>query len=64
METTEWDKYGMTLVPMDIKEILDIGRRGAYELLENPPFHVIRIGTKIKIPKSGFREWFEGKGQG
>jgi hypothetical protein len=32
-------KHNYTLernVPMDIKEILNIGRRGTYEILENP----------------------------
>ncbi len=54
---SSWDDLPSVLVPMDIKEILNIGRRGAYELLENPPFRVLRIGTKIKIPKDTFLAW-------
>jgi Helix-turn-helix domain len=49
------------LNPKDVMEILDIGRRQTYELLENPPFHTVRIGRLIKIPKKPFFEWLNGE---
>lgn len=43
------------LNPKDVMEILDIGRRQTYELLENPPFHTVRVGRLIKkIQRSHF----------
>lgn len=45
----------------DIKDFLNIGRVQAYELVNSGEFHVIRLNRRIKIPKKGFIEWFEGK---
>ncbi|WP_390622402.1 hypothetical protein [Bacillus massilinigeriensis] len=33
----------------------------AYDLVNSGEFHVIRLNRRIKIPKRGFIEWFEGK---
>ncbi|MFD1389135.1 DNA-binding protein [Oceanobacillus oncorhynchi subsp. oncorhynchi] len=49
------------LNPKDIMEILDIGRRQTYELLENPPFRVVRVGRLIKISKKSFYNWLDGE---
>lgn len=49
------------LEPKHIQQILNIGRRRTYELLENPPFHVVRVGWLYKISKQTFFEWFDGK---
>jgi len=55
------DDYPMMLSPQDIQEILGIGRRGVYELLndQNPPFVVKRIGEKgrFRVLKDSFFEW-------
>lgn len=65
------EQYPLTLDPMHIKEILNIGRKQAYEFVaeveiqnrkgKNPPFHVKRFGKLYKIPRDGFFEWHEGK---
>lgn len=49
-----------TLEPKHIKQILDIGRRQTYELLENPPFHVVRVGRLYKVSKRVFFNWLDG----
>lgn len=49
------------LTPKDVQEILGIGRRQTYELLADPPFHVVRIGRLFKIPKDPFYKWLNGK---
>nr|WP_075980810.1 helix-turn-helix domain-containing protein [Bacillus massilionigeriensis] len=49
---------------LDVKDIIDflnIGRVQAYDLVNSGEFHVIRLNRRIKIPKRGFIEWFEGK---
>lgn len=39
-----------------VQQILGIGRRQTYELLSNPPFHVVKVGRLYKISK-----WFDGE---
>lgn len=55
------DDYPMVLSPQHVQEILGIGRRGVYELLNDAPFVVKRIGEKgrFRIPKDSFFEWLE-----
>jgi excisionase family DNA binding protein len=44
-----------------IQRLLNCGRRQAYELVNSNKFHVVRVGTKIKVSKRLFFEWYEGK---
>ena len=55
------DELPDALDPKHIQQILNIGRRQTYELLENPPFHVVRVGRLYKVSKRAFFEWFDGK---
>lgn len=59
---SEWRELPMTLNPQDIQSILGIGRRQVYELLNQDPkpFHHVRVGRLIKIPRDNFLEWFLG----
>ncbi|MFV2048556.1 helix-turn-helix domain-containing protein [Metabacillus sp. YM-086] len=43
-----------------IREVLDIGERQAYELVNSGQFHVVRINRRIKISKNVFINWLEG----
>jgi hypothetical protein len=49
------------LTPAHIQQILSIGRKQTYELLEKPPFHIVRVGRLYKISKKSFFEWFDGE---
>ncbi len=55
------DDYPEALEPKHIQEILSIGRRQTYELLEDPPFHTVKVGRLYKISKKSFFEWFDGE---
>ncbi|TAA73259.1 helix-turn-helix domain-containing protein [Planococcus salinarum] len=44
-----------------IQEVLGIGRRQAYELVNSEQFHIVRIGKRIKVSKSVFFSWLEGE---
>lgn len=46
----------------DIKDILGIGRRQAYNLCNGKSFHVVRIGKRVKIAREVFETWLT-KGQ-
>ncbi|WP_246096168.1 DNA-binding protein [Paenibacillus sinopodophylli] len=56
------EDFPLALEPTHIQEILRIGRRGTYELLNNPLFHVNRIGKNrmIRLPRDVFFSWLEG----
>lgn len=43
-----------------IQNILGIGRRQAYELVNSGQFHVVRAGKRIKVAKSVFEKWLIG----
>jgi len=45
----------------DIQEILKIGRRQAYELVNSGQFHTVRIGKTIRINKDVFINWLNGE---
>lgn len=46
--------------PKDIQKFLGIGHVQTYEFLNNPPFHVVRVGRQIFVSRKVFLEWFEG----
>ncbi|MFC0417722.1 helix-turn-helix domain-containing protein [Cytobacillus solani] len=48
------------LTPKHIQEILGIGRRTTYEMMENPPFHVAKVGKLYKVSKKTFFNWLDG----
>ena len=57
-----FEKYPEVLEPKHVREILRIGEKQTYELLNQTPapFHFVRIGRRIKIPKDAFINWFCG----
>lgn len=54
------ENYPEVLDVSHIQEILDIGRRQAYELANSNQFHVVRVGRRIKVLKNVFLNWLEG----
>ena len=43
----------------EIRSILNIGRRKAYELCNSGEFKIVRIGRTIRISKLSFDEWLD-----
>ncbi|MES9691087.1 helix-turn-helix domain-containing protein [Bacillus toyonensis] len=54
------EQYPPVLDVIHIQEILGIGRRQAYELVNSNEFHIVRVGKRIKILKKVFIGWLEG----
>lgn len=51
----------------DIQVMLSLGRNSTYSFLEKvyaeqKPFRVIKIGKSIRVPKTSFDNWLNGKG--
>ncbi|MBW4083609.1 helix-turn-helix domain-containing protein [Paenibacillus sp. S150] len=44
----------------EVQEILGIGERQTYELLNSEQFHIVRVGRMIKVSKDVFLKWLEG----
>lgn len=44
----------------DLQQILNIGRKQSYQLVNSNRFHTIKVGSRIKIPKSTFHAWLNG----
>lgn len=44
----------------DIQQILQIGKRQAYELCHSNQFGILRVGKRIKISKDVFVAWLNG----
>ena len=48
----------------DLQDILGVGRKSVYGLLQRNEFRWIRIGAVYRIPKKSFDEWLEsGNGE-
>ena len=54
----------MERTTMSVQELsaqMGISLPKAYELVKDPGFPTIRIGTRILIPAEGFRDWLRQK---
>ena len=45
----------------ELAQQMGISLPKAYELVKEPGFPTIRIGTRILIPTEGFRDWLQQK---
>jgi hypothetical protein len=52
--------YPFILEVAHIQEIMNIGRRQAYGLVNSGVFRCVRVGRSIKIPRDGFFHWLSG----
>lgn len=48
----------------DLQDILGVGRKSVYGLLQRNEFRWIRVGNVYRIPKKSFDDWLEsGNGE-
>ncbi|MDT9027805.1 helix-turn-helix domain-containing protein [Rossellomorea yichunensis] len=46
----------------DIQEILGVGKRKSYEIMDSKDFPLVRLGSKLKrVLREDFFEWFENQ---
>jgi excisionase family DNA binding protein len=57
------EDYPLILTVKDIQEILGIGKRVAYELMERKDFPMVRIGRLKRVNRDAFFEWIEQQGK-
>ena len=46
-----------TMSVQELSSLMGISLPKAYELVRQPDFPVLRIGTRILVPKDAFKEW-------
>ena len=56
-----YDELPLFLNAKTVAEILGISVAGAYELLHQENFPVLRIGSRLVVPKEKFLSWIESQ---
>ena len=56
-----YDELPLFLNAKTVAEILGISVAGAYELLHQEDFPVLRIGSRLVVPKEKFLFWIESQ---
>jgi excisionase family DNA binding protein len=57
------EDYPLILTVKDIQEILGIGKRVAYELMERNDFPMVRIGRLKRVNRDSFFNWIDQQGK-
>lgn len=64
MKVKEKKDYPLVMTVNEVQEILNVGRRVAYELMDEEDFPCVRLGNKLKrVNRDDFFEWLQRKGQ-
>lgn len=61
MDTTKYktlDELPLSLTVVDIRDILGISTKKAYELCASSAFPRVKIGSKVTIPRPEFVKWY------
>lgn len=59
---TTKEELPIMLEAKHIQEILNIGRRRAYEIMDIEDFPLIRLGRRKMVQRDRFFEWLDKKG--
>lgn len=54
-----YDELPLMLSVQDVAIVLGISKTSAYELVRSKGFPVLKIGSRLVVPKEKFREWIE-----
>jgi excisionase family DNA binding protein len=57
------EDYPLVLTVADVMEILGIGKRVAYELMERKDFPMVRIGRLKRVNRDAFFNWIDEQGK-
>ena len=54
-----YDELPLFLSAKNVAELLGVSISSAYELMQEPGFPVLKIGSRKVVPKEKFRAWVE-----
>lgn len=60
-EFKSYDELPLFLSAKTVAQVLGISAAGAYELLHQEGFPVIKIGSRLVVPKEKFLSWVESQ---
>ena len=63
-EYRSYDDLPLMLSVIEVAGLLGISRSSAYELVQTPGFPVIRIGSRIIVPRDKLIAWIDEKSSG
>lgn len=52
-----YDELPLMLSVQEIAKVLGISKTSAYDLVRSKGFPVLKIGSRLVVPKEKFREW-------
>ena len=59
-----YDDLPLFLNAKMVAQVLGVSISTAYELLNDPGFHTLRVGSRMVVPKEKFIQWAEGQSGG
>ena len=61
---TNYDQLPLFLNANTVAQVLGVSISTAYELLNDPIFPTLRVGSRMVVPKEKFIQWAEGQSGG
>ena len=58
-EYKSYDDLPLFLNASTVAKVLGVSPSSGYELMHDPDFPVLRVGSRMVVPKEKFREWVE-----
>ena len=59
-----YDELPLFLNSKTVSEVLGVSPSSAYELMHEPGFPVLRVGSRMVVPKEQFIQWVEEHTEG
>ena len=56
---TNYDELPLFLNSELVAKVLGVSPSSGYELMHEPDFPVLRVGSRMVVPKDKFRQWVE-----
>ena len=60
----DYDELPLFLNAATVARVLDVSPSSGYELMHEPDFPVLKIGSRLVVPKEKFVEWVSQHTQG
>lgn len=63
-EYTSYDDLPLFLNADTVAKVLGVSISSAYELMHQPDFPVMKVGSRMVVPKEKFTEWVSAQAEG
>lgn len=59
-----YDDLPLFLNARTVAQVLGVSISSAYELMHEPDFPTLKVGSRLAVPRDAFRQWAERKAGG